>query len=237
MRGLLKAALISLTGLLLVLGTVLGWLFLYSRDLPDMKALSQFAPKVATTVSDPCLGIATVAIPHDSIGSNLRVALMAVEGSEDGPSVLEEATRAFRDQRGGIRALSSHISRTMFCIPAKATVRLEEELRTALQLERHYSRRELFTIFANRLYFGENVVGVEEASQHYFHKDPDKLLVEEAALLAGLVKAPAYFSPTNHPDRALKRRNEVIDAMVAARALLVSEAEAAKARPLQVATN
>jgi len=108
------------------------------------------------------------------------------------------------------------------------------ELRIAVQLERSYSRRELFTIFANRAWFGDGQVGVEDASQHFFHKEPEQLEVAEAALLAGLIRAPAYFSPFTHPDRALQRRNEVISAMVDAHAITVGDGEAAKATILGV---
>ena len=109
-----------------------------------------------------------------------------------------------------------------------------DELRTAVQLERRFSRRELFTIFTNRVTFGEDIVGVEPASQHFFHKQPNHLLIEEATLLAGLVKAPSYFSPIKHPDRALRRRNEVIDKMLETRSISESKASAAKASPLSI---
>jgi len=112
-----------------------------------------------------------------------------------------------------------------------------DEFRTALQLERRFSRQELFTILANRLMFGEDIVGVEAASQHFFHKEPSQLLVGEAALLAGLLKAPSYLSPIKHPDRALQRRNEVIDAMLKTHSISESEAYAAKASALAITTN
>ncbi len=92
------------------------------------------------------------------------------------------------------------------------------------------------TIFANRLTFGEDIVGVEPASQHFFQKEPNQLAVGEAALLAGLVRAPAYLSPVKHPDRALQRRNEVIDAMVETHAIGEADASTAKSGPLPIVT-
>jgi membrane peptidoglycan carboxypeptidase len=103
-----------------------------------------------------------------------------------------------------------------------------------VQLERRFSRRELFTIFANRAWFGDGQVGVEAAAQHFFQKEPNRLQVEEAALLAGLIQRPAYLSPITHPDRALKRRNEVIDAMVEAHAIDPKEGQTAKGSALGV---
>jgi len=211
------------------------WIFVYSRDLPDINALTSFAPAQRVHVSDPCLPAASVAIPYESMGNNLQAALRAVGSSEDDPGVLYQEYRAIKDLKVSYKTpLSVQISRSMFCAPSKTLNREVGELRTAAQLERRFTRRQLFTIFANRAWFGEGQVGVEAASQHLFQKEPDQLQVGEAALLAGLFRAPAYLSPFTHPDRALKRRNEVIDAMVAEHAIDPKEGEIAKASALGV---
>lgn len=237
MRVLLKTCLIGLGAIAIAIIVGFAWLLFDSRGLPDPQALAQFAPASIMHVSDPCLKTAPVAIPYGSIGTNLRSALGAVEASEDDPGVLTETYRGFTHSGGLHRAtLSWHISRTMFCGPSKALNRQLDELRAAAQLERRFSRRELFTIFANRLEFGEDMVGVEPGSQHFFHKEPSQLLIGEAALLAGLAKAPSYFSPIKHPDRALQRRNEVIDAMAKTHAISEDEASTAKASALPIMT-
>jgi membrane peptidoglycan carboxypeptidase len=92
-------------------------------------------------------------------------------------------------------------------------------------------------IFANRLQFGVDVVGIEPASQRFFHKEPNQLLVGEAALLAGLISNPNYFSPIKHPDRALRRRNGVINTMLEKHAISESIASTAKASPLPILTD
>jgi penicillin-binding protein 1A len=81
------------------------------------------------------------------------------------------------------------------------------------------------------------LIGVHGAAQHFFHKIPSQLTVGEAALLAGLVRAPSYFAPDQHPDRAVRRRNQVIEAMVASHAITQAEAEDAIAIPMNIATN
>ena len=210
MRVLLKTCVIAISAIILAVVVALIWLFCYSLGLPDAVALAQFAPAAASQVSDPCLKSASVAIPYDSIANNMRAALSAAGVEEDSPGVLTETYRRFRG-RASRAAVSWQISRSMFCNPAKTLHRQLDELRAAAQLERRFSRRELFTISANRAMFGEDVVGVEPASQHFFHKEPNQLLIGEAALLAGLLRAPSYLSPTKHPERALLRRNEVID--------------------------
>jgi penicillin-binding protein 1A len=235
LRLLPKICLIGLGAVALALITGIAWLFFYSRGLPDAVALAQFAPATVTEVSDPCLKSASVAIPYDSIGNNMRAALSAAEASEDDPGVLIETYRGLRG-RPSRATLSWHISRTMFCEPAKTLNRQLDEFRVAVRLERRFSRRELFAIFANRLEFGVEIVGVEPASQHFFHKEPTQLLVGEAALLAGLVNNPNYFSPIKHPDRALRRRNEVIDKMLETRTISESMASTAKSSPLSIMT-
>ena len=105
------------------------------------------------------------------------------------------------------------------------------ELRTGVQIERRFSRKDVFTIYVNRLWFAENVVGVEDASGYFFRKHANELDLAEAALLAGMIQNPARFSPVKHPDRALQRRNAIIDAMLARGTINTNEATQAKSEP------
>jgi len=230
MRALARILLGFFGVIVLVIAAGLFWIFFYSGDLPDMNALAQFAPSSVARVWDPCLPTATVAIPYDSIGDNLRAALNAAEGGENDSGVVTETYRGFTSQRNfSGTTLSLRVSETMFCAPTKMLNRQLKEIRVAVQLERRFSRRELFTILANRTHFGDDLVGVEAASQSFFQKDPVQLRVGEAALLAGLIKSPSRFSPTKHPDRAIQRRSEVLDTMVESHFIRREEAEAAKA--------
>lgn len=111
-----------------------------------------------------------------------------------------------------------------------------KEWRKAVQLRWHFSRDELLTIYANRVGFGEDCTGIHAAAERYFHKLPDQLGISEAALLAGLIQRPSYLSPSKHPDRALQRRNQVIDAMVQNHAISSEQGKAAKATSLGVTT-
>lgn len=214
MRTLLKVLFSFAVAVLILIVAAAFWFFFYSGDLPDVARLAQFAPTASTTVSDPCLPAASVAIPYEAIGENLRNALGAVE----------------------VR-LPLQISRTMFCAPSRMLSRRLNEIRTVTRLERHFTQEKLFTIYANRTYFGVGLTGVESASQYFFHKSPAELSIAEAALLAGLAQGPSYLSPVRHPDRALERRNEVIDAMLQAGSITASEADAAKSAPLGTVVN
>jgi penicillin-binding protein 1A len=234
MRTLLRIILFLAGTVILVLLAAFCWLYFYSRDLPDVTALAQFAPGTSTQASDPCRG-KSAAIPYNAIGTNFRNALSAAEGSGNDSGVLTTLFREFTTGKPSHGpTLTYQISRAMFCEPSRMMKRQVEQLRTAVQLQRRYSTRELFTIFANRANFGEGLIGVQAASSYFFHKNPSELDVAEAALLAGLLKSPMYYSPVKHSDRAVQRRNEVIDAMANAHAISISEAESAKAAKLAI---
>jgi membrane peptidoglycan carboxypeptidase len=213
--------LLACVAAVILLGCCCGaWFFLYTGDLPDLAGLRRYAPQQMSSVSDPCLGQDVVAIPYDEIGYNLRAALNAAEGYE----------------RPGYANLRVQISRMMFCEPSRMLERHLNEWRTAVQLRWRFSRDELLTIYANRVGFGEDCTGIQAAAERYFRKSPDQLGISEAALLAGLIQRPSYLSPYKHPDRALQRRNQVIDAMVRNHAISSEQGETAKATSLGVTT-
>jgi penicillin-binding protein 1A len=240
MRWLVRSALFIGGTILLV--PVLGfcWLYFYTRDLPDISRLAQYAPTTSTQVSDPCIGNST-AIPYESIGANVRNAISAVETSETDPGVLRSNFHVHTENTAVKRRTviaSVYLSRTMctMCYPPSSQLQRElAELRTAAQMERRYSRKRLFTMYANAVYFGPTVIGVQQGSEFYFHKSSGELNLPEAALLAGLLKGPSIYSPTKHPDRALHRRNEVLEAMVENGSITADDARTAKAAPLGVA--
>ena len=166
MRRLLKLCLFCFGAIAMLPIIGLAWLYFDSRGLPNANSLERFAPATTTQVTDLCQRSNSVAIPYESIGDNLRAALQAVEAREDGPGVLIGTVEGFSNLNRPRSTLSMHISRTMCYTHGRQLIRELNEIRVAVQLERHFSRRELFTIFANRTYFGENTVGVEAASRN-----------------------------------------------------------------------
>ena len=105
-------------------------------------------------------------------------------------------------------------------------------LRLSWHIRSRFSQEQIFTIYANRAYFGSGATGVESASRQFFRKEADALNTEEAALLAGLLRAPEYFSPYKRPEKALQRRNQVLEAMAAQGKLSAIEAARAEATPI-----
>jgi len=235
-RTLLKLILFLAGTVLVVLLAAFCWLYFYSRDLPDVRVLAQFAPTATASVSDPCLTKASVAIPYDAIGKNIRNAITAVETSERDPGVLRATFQGLVSQelRSRTAPASWYVSRTMCYQRSTDLGRQVTEIRTAIQLERNYSRQQLFTMFANRIFLGPGLIGVQEGSELYFHKQAADLTLPEAALLVGLFRSPTVYSPFRHPDRAVQRRNDVVDAMLEDGSITSEEAQLAKAAPLGV---
>jgi len=236
-RTLIKPVAFLVGAFLLFITCGLLWFFFYSSDLPDTSRLKLFAPESSAQVTDPCLDAIVTAVPYDSIGANLHAALQSVAVSESDPNVLVTILRGFTGGARPARAtLSYEVSRALFCeSPAGMLRRHVAEIRTAVLLERRFSRRELFTIYVNRAYFGEGMLGIRSASLRLFRKEPAKLTMAEAAMIGGLVRAPSHDSPIRHRDRALQRRNEVLDAMQAMGAISAKESEDAKATGLVIA--
>jgi membrane peptidoglycan carboxypeptidase len=115
--------------------------------------------------------------------------------------------------------------------PLRRTVR---ELRLANAIDRQFERTQILTIYLNSVYWGAGMYGIQNAANHYFGKHPSDLSVSEAALLAALIATPNRFSPITHPERALERRNLVIDGMTAKGIVSPESANEAKATGLSL---
>ena len=126
------------------------------------------------------------------------------------------------------------LARNLFLSPDRSFHRKIQESLLAIQIERRSTKQQIFTLYANQIFLGQGAYGFESASEYYFSKPAKKMTLEEAALLAGLPKAPQYYSPVLHPDRALKRRNLVINAMLEDGKITAQQATDAKAKPLQL---
>src|SRR5947209_6561353 len=109
----------------------------------------------------------------------------------------------------------------------------------ALELEQKFTKQQIFEFYTNWVDLGQRgsftISGFAEASRSYFNKDLKDITLPEAALLAGLVQAPSYLSPYRHPERALERRNLVLESMVETHSITRAEADRAKAAPLKLA--
>lgn len=143
-----------------------------------------------------------------------------------------------RHEQGG-STITMQLSRAFFLTPEKTVKRKLSEIMIALELEQKFSKQQIFEFYANRVDLGQRgsftISGFAEASRSYFNKDLKDITLPEAALLAGLIQAPSYLSPYRHPERALERRNTVLDAMAETHAVTRADADKAKATPLKLA--
>jgi penicillin-binding protein 1A len=129
-----------------------------------------------------------------------------LKGDNRGGSTITQqlAKNLYKTRAGGSKGLLGYI-------PIIGTIISKtKEWATAVKLERRYTKEEILTLYLNTVDFGANAYGIKTASKTFFNTTPAELTIPEAAMLVGLLKAPTYYSPVLHPDRALARRNTVL---------------------------
>jgi penicillin-binding protein 1B len=152
-------------------------------------------------------------------------------------AVWEDVLRQRRAQGGS--TLTQQLARGFFLTPEKSIKRKVTEMLIAEELEQKFSKQQIFEIYANWVDLGQRgsfaISGFAEACKAYFGKDLKDISLSEAALLAGLIQRPSYLSPYRHPERAMDRRNLVLESMVETHAITRDQADKAKAVPLKLA--
>ncbi len=143
-----------------------------------------------------------------------------------------------RHEQGG-STITMQLSRGFFLTPEKTIRRKLTEMLIAEELEQKFSKQQIFEFYGNWVNLGQRgsfaISGFAEASRAYFNKDLKDISLPEAALLAGIIQGPSRLSPYRHPERALDRRNLVLDSMVETHAINREQADKAKATPLKLA--
>lgn len=238
----------SLFLLAALLGTAGGVLFAFVDDLPQISALDDYSLGTITRVlgrDGSVVGdFATerrVVVSYDQIPDVLRQAIIS---SEDGrffehgglsvPRILVTAVRrALGLQRyGGASTITQQLARKLFLTDDVNWERKIKEALVALQIEKRYTKQEIFTMYCNKMYWGHGVYGVEAASQLYFAKSVRDLTLDEAALIAGMLQLNVRQSPYVNMRAATARRNSVLGRMAAEGYITEAEADAARKRPI-----
>ena len=233
-----------------LVGATVGLLLVYSTDLPQVDQLEHYRPSSITELYDDqgrTIGSFAlqrrVVATYDDYPPVMRQALISIEDKDFyrhwGINVWRIAGAAYRDIRSGGRVqgastLTMQLARNLFLSPDRSFHRKIQEALLAVQIERRFTKPQIFTLYANQIYLGHGVYGFEAASQFYFSKPAKKLTLDEAALLAGLPKSPTYYSPITHPDHALKRRNLVINSMLEDGEITAQQATVARDQPVQL---
>lgn len=230
------------------IGAAVGLLFVYSSDLPEIRALEDYRPVVVTELyADDGQSIGTfslqrrILLTYDQIPKVLKDAILTTEDQHfeehwgvDFPRVLEAAWRDIVLHRvaEGASTLTMQLAGGLFLNRSDRSFhRKIEETILALQIERHYTKDQIFTLYCNQIYLGSGNYGFEAASEYYFSKPVGQLTLPEAALLAAIIRGPSY-SPVNHPERALARRNLVLSLMAHDGKITSQQADAASRLPL-----
>lgn len=141
--------------------------------------------------------------------------------------------RAGRVVQGG-STLTQQLAKNLFLTPDQNLRRKVQELMLAVWLEMKFSKKEILALYLNRVYFGAGAYGIEAASQRYFDKSAKNLTVGEAALLAGLLKAPSRYSPVSESERAAARATVVLNEMEEAGVITAAQREQAVTQPVIV---
>ncbi|WP_241657145.1 transglycosylase domain-containing protein [Halobacillus salinus] len=113
----------------------------------------------------------------------------------------------------GGSTITQQLAKNLFLSNDKTWMRKTKEVMAAIYLERNYTKDEILSFYLNRIYFGEGAYGVQSAAKHYFNRPVSELTVAQGALLAGLPKAPNSYSPFDHPEASIQRRNLVLSEM------------------------
>jgi len=233
-----------------LIGAFGGLLLVYSTDLPEVGELQRYHPSSITELYDDqgrVIGSFAlqrrVVAGYDDFAPVLRQAIISVEDKDFekhwGVNLWRMLGAAYRDvisggKVQGASTLTMQLSRNLFLTPERTFHRKIQEVMLAIQIERRFTKPQIFTLYANQIFLGHGAYGFEAGSQFYFNKRARDLTLPEAAMLAGLPKAPNYYSPLNNLERATRRRNLVINSMLEDGKVTAEQASRAKAEPIHL---
>ena len=211
-----------------VLGLVAGLLFSYAIDLPQVEQLEQERPNIVSYVySEDGRVIGQFAlekrilVTFEQVPESLKNAILAAEDADffqhSGIDFQRLFVTVVRDilygERKGASTLTMQLSKLLFTGSEKTIERKIKDMLFALEIEKNYSKEQIFTFYANQIYMGHGTYGVASAADFYFNKSFAECTVAESALLAGIIQVPGRNSPINYPEEALRRRNVVLGQM------------------------
>jgi penicillin-binding protein 1A len=231
-------------------GVLVGLFLVYSTDLPQIDELEHYRPSSITELyDDQGREIGSFAlqrrllVAYDELPKVLRDAVISIEDKDFerhwGVDIWRVLGAAYRDFRSGGRVqgastLTMQLSRNLFLSADKNFGRKIQEVMLTIQIERRFTKQQIFTMYANQIFLGHGVYGFEAGAQFFFSKHARDLTLNEAALLAGLPKGPTFYSPIRNTERALHRRNMVINAMLEDGKITAEQAARAKSAPIRL---
>ncbi|MFK7987091.1 MAG: penicillin-binding protein 1A [Sandaracinaceae bacterium] len=240
---------------MLAVGTVVGAIWHFGRDLPDLSHLHDYQPPQVTRVVDrdgELLGESwqerRTVVPLERIPRVLVLSVLAAEDADfyrhrglDYPGLMRAVARGvlsgghFR----GTSTITQQVIKNLLLSPERTLDRKIRELLLARQLEQELSKDEILELYLNHVNFGHGRYGVQEAAQYYFGKDVDELSLAEASLIAGIPQSPTHLSPRRHMDAARRRQAFVLSQLEQKRAeywpdLSLEEIEEARGATVEI---
>jgi penicillin-binding protein 1A len=230
---------------------VVAFFVIFSRGLPDTSKLYDIHRQPSVTYLDrsgSLLGVRgsqySPPVDIDKLPPYVPAAFVAIEDHNfyhhmgfDAGGIIRSALNNLRHRSGplaGGSTITQQLARNLFLTPDQTLKRKAQELMLAFWLERKFTKKEILALYLNRVYFGSGAYGIEAAAQRYFNKPASELSIGEAALLAGLLKAPTHYSPVSETTRAERRATIVLDKMVEIHAITPAQRDEAFEHPVQV---
>jgi penicillin-binding protein 1A len=232
-----------------VTGSLAGLTLVYSADMPQINDLERYRPSTTTDLYDRKGRIIgsfalehRVVVGYDEFAPVLRQAVLSIEDksfeSHWGVNIFRVAGALWYDLRNrggraqGASTLTMQLARNLFLSSTRTATRKIQEAYLSIQIERSFTKQQIFTLYGNQIYLGHGMYGFEAGAEFYFSKHARDLTLTEAALLAGLPKGPVAYSPILNPDKAMRRRNLVLTEMESDGVISHLAAEQARKAPL-----
>src|SRR5919106_1137031 len=232
-------------------GIIAAYELNYSRAANEVAALATYRPSVVTRVyaddGETVIGEFAlekrIPLKYEEIPPLMKNAILAVEDARFYDHVGIDPIRIIgagwknltSDKVEGGSTLTQQLAKNLFLSKEQTYTRKVNEWILALQIERYYTKNQIMELYANHTFLGANAYGIEAGAETYFGKQAKDLTIGEAALLAGIPKAPSEYSPTANAGKAKERRDLVLDLMAKNGFVTQAEADAAKAKPIQLA--
>src|SRR5216684_729241 len=232
----------------IALGAGCGLLFVYASDLPEIRALETYRPTVVTEIyADDGQMVASFALQrrilmtYEQCPKILYNAVASIEDQHfedhwgiDFPRIAGAAYRNLLKGRKaeGASTITMQLAGNLFLDRSDRSFRRKmQEMLLAMHIERRYTKPQIFTMYANQVYLAHGNYGFAAAAEFYFGKPVSDLKLQEAAMLAGMVRGPK-FSPILNPEAALSRRNLVLRRMAEEGKVTPAEEQNARKSPL-----
>lgn len=243
---------IALVVLSIILGTSAGAYLAITKGIPSIEELKQYKPVAGTKIyadDDVLIGELKVEkgifIPINKIPEHMINAVIATEDSRfwkhkgiDYLAILRALIKdiIYVELKEGGSTITQQLAKVMFLTPEKTLKRKLREAALAIKMEKNLEKKEILELYLNKVYFGHGAYGVEMASRIYFGKSVRDITLTEAALLAGLIKAPALYSPYNNLTKAKERQQIVLSRMEEEGYIKRSDKENALKKPIYLSS-